>query len=238
MAEFKRSRLSRKNEETITKKTIFLGFLTISFAIFIVVFGLPFLIKFSVFLGETKKNEADLTEKTLAPLAPRLVIPFEATNSGEVDVNGFAEVGVIVELFNNGLSLGDTEVNNEGDFIFEDISLYEGENSFTAIASSEETGIGEESLPSDILFDNEAPEITMTNPSEKNLTIDYPDFDIIGETENGASVSVNGKLALVLNSGEFKIKIQLSTGKNDIEIIARDNAGNESKKKISITYSL
>lgn len=238
MAEFKRSRLSRKNEETVTKKTIFLGILTILFTIFIVVFGLPFLIKFSIFLGESKKSGNDLNDKTLPPLAPRLVVPFEATNSGEIDVNGFAEVGVDVELFNNGISLGKVEVSEEGDFVFEDISLDNGGNSFTAIASSEETGIGEESLASDVLFDDQAPKIILTNPSEESLTIDYADFDIVGETESDASVSVNGKLALISDSGEFKIKIQLSMGKNDIEVVVRDSAGNESKKKISITYSL
>lgn len=238
MAEFKRSRLSRKNEETITKKTFFLGFLTILFTILIVVFGLPFLIKFSVFLGETKKKGSDVGNKILPPLAPRLVIPFEATKSAEIDISGFAEVGVGVELFNNGISLGETEVSEDGDFVFEDITLDSGNNSFSAIASSEETGAGEESLSSNVLYDNQAPELTLTNPSEESLTIDYSDFDIVGETESDASVSINGKLASVSDSGEFKLKIQLDMGKNDIEIITQDSAGNESKKKISITYSL
>jgi hypothetical protein len=43
---------------------------------------------------------------------------------------------------------------------------------------------------------------------------------------------------MVDNNGGFKLKWQLNTGKNDLEIIARDTAGNETKKNISITYSL
>ena len=43
---------------------------------------------------------------------------------------------------------------------------------------------------------------------------------------------------MVDDNGEFKLKIQLAPGKNDIEIISKDMAGNETKKKIVITYDL
>ena len=48
MPEFKRSRLERKKDEQITKKTVFMGFLTVVVFILIVVFGLPLLIKFQL----------------------------------------------------------------------------------------------------------------------------------------------------------------------------------------------
>lgn len=238
MAEFKRSRLVRKSDETVTKKTVFMGFLTILFAVFIVVFGLPFLIKFSVFLGDMKKSGDNSENKILPPLAPRLVIPFEATNSAIFKINGFAEAKVDVELFKNEVSIGKTEVTENGDFAFEKISLDEGENSFSAIASSEKTGAGDGSIPIMVLYDKQAPALKLTNPSETSLTVDYADFDIVGEAEKGVSVSINGRLAAVDDMGNFKLKIQLNTGKNDIEVVARDSAGNETRKTISITYSL
>jgi len=40
------------------------------------------------------------------------------------------------------------------------------------------------------------------------------------------------------NDGNFKLKWQLNTGKNELEIISNDLAGNQTRKKISITYSL
>jgi len=237
MAEFKRSRLVRKNDDTVTKKTVFMGFLTILFAIFIIVFGLPFLIKFSVLLGDMKKS-GDTENKTLPPLAPRLVIPFEATNSATIGINGFAEAKVEVELFKNEVSIGKTTVTESGDFAFEKISLDDGENNFSAIASSEKTGTGDGSTPVSVVYDKQAPSLKLTNPSESSLTVDYADFDIIGESEKDASVSVNGRLAVVDDDGKFKLKIQLNTGKNDIEVIARDSAGNETKTTVAITYSL
>jgi len=237
MTEFKRSRLKRKTEQEVTKKTVFLGFLTIVFAILILVFGLPFLIKFSVFLGSTKGNAVDKT-KTLPPLAPRLVLPFEATNSGKISVNGFAEPQVTVELFKNDVSVGKTQVTDNGDFGFGGIGLDNGDNNFSALASNDKNGDSEKSTPIDVVYDTESPYLELTNPTETDLSVDYADFDIIGKTDKGMSVSVNDKIAVVDDRGNFKLKWQLSTGKNSLVVKATDEAGNTTSKTVSITYSL
>ena len=239
MAEFKRSRLKRATNEQITKKTVLLGLSTVILAILVVFFGLPLLIKFSVFLGQGKsKNSADTEVKKLPPVAPRLVIPYEATNSAQIKVTGFAEAKVKVELFKNDVSIGTTEVTENGDFEFDKLSLDEGENKFTAMASTEENGSGDDSTPITVIYDKTSPDLTLTNPSEESLSVDYADFDIVGKTETGASVSINNRIAAVDNDGNFKLKLQLNTGKNELEVTATDLAGNQTKKKITITYSL
>jgi hypothetical protein len=239
MTEFKRSRLNRNIEEQVTKKTVFLGLLTIILSILILVFGLPLLIKFSVFLGEGKSSKTDQTEsKELPPLAPRLVIPYEATNSSQIKISGFAEPKVTVELFKGETSIGKTEVTAEGDFVFDNISLSEGDNGFNAVASTSKTGSGDGSKTINVVYDKTPPKLELSNPSEDNLTVDSADFDIIGVTDSGASVSINNRIAPVDNDGKFKLKWQLTTGKNELEVISTDLAGNQTKKKISITYSL
>lgn len=237
MAEFKRSRLARRNDETVTKKTVFMGFLTILSIILVILFGLPLLVKFSVFLGNTKKVDSS-DKKLVPPLAPRLVIPYEATNSANISVNGFTEVGVEVELFKNEVSIGKTQVTESGDFVFKNIPLDDGDNSFSALAISKEAGSSDGSVPIVVSFDNKAPDLKITNPTESELTIDYADFDVIGESEKDTSVTINGKVAVVDDDGKFKLKFQLNMGKNELEVISRDLAGNETKKKITITYSL
>jgi hypothetical protein len=238
MAEFKRSRLIRKSQDQITKKTVFLGFLTILSLILVLVFGLPLLVKFSVFLGEGKKDLGQTEEKILAPLAPRLVIAYEATNSATININGFAEPKVMVELFRNGLSVGKNEVTEDGDFVFKNIILGEGDNSFNAVASTTEAGSGDDSKTIIVLYDKNPPGLELTNPSEESLSVDSADFDIIGKTDKGSSISINNRIALVDDDGNFKLKWQLNMGKNDLEITSTDLAGNQTKKKISITYSL
>ncbi|MDD4026964.1 MAG: hypothetical protein PHO75_02110 [Candidatus Shapirobacteria bacterium] len=238
MADFKRSRLERKKEEQITKKTIFLGFLTVLIFGLIIIFGLPFLINFSIFLGNSKNKKEVINENILPPMAPRLIIPFEATSSSKIKINGFAEAGSVVELLKNEESVGKVDTNESGDFSFEQIELSEGENSFSAVAIKDENGSSENSSEIVVILDNKQPELILTNPKEDNLKVDSADFDIIGKSEKGVSVSVNGRIAVVDNDGNFKIKMQLNAGKNDIEVVVKDSALNETRKKISITYDI
>ena len=238
MPEFKRSRLERKKEEQITKKTVTLGFLTILFFALIVIFGLPLLINFSIFLGNTKSKKETNVENVLPPLAPRLVLPFEATSSSKIKISGFAESGSVVELLKNDEAIGKVEVSQSGDFAFENVELSEGDNNFSAIAMKDKGGSSEVSKEMIVVFDNKAPILTLSNPSEDSLTVDSPDFDIVGKSERGVSVTVNSRLAIVDDEGNFKIKMQLNAGKNDIEIVVKDEALNEAKKKVTITYDI
>lgn len=237
MPEFKRSRLERNRDEDITKKTILLGVLTVIVFVLILVFGLPLLVKFSIFLGETKmKNSKDGGEKVLPPLPPRIVLPFEATNTSKINIGGLAEANVEVELLKNDVSMGSIKANEVGEFRFEGVDLERGSNEFGAIATAERGGRSDVSKIIDIVFDDRAPEFEMLNPVESELTVDNPDFDVIGKTEKGAIVIINGRMAVIDSEGKFKLKLQLNSGKNEVEITVKDNAGNEAKKKIILTY--
>lgn len=237
--QFKQTRLERKSEEQVTKKTVFLGVITILLFLAIIVFGLPFLIRFSVFLGDIKnKKDTVVQEKVLPPLAPRLILPFDATNSAKISIKGLSDTGVNVELLKNDVSLEKTQSSENGDFAFNDIQLDKGENIFTAIAINDKGGSSEVSKQLKVIYDDQQPEVTMINPSEQSLNVDYSDFDVVGKSEKGVSVLINGRVAMVDDEGKFKLKIQLNAGKNDIEVIVRDEAGNETKKNISITYDI
>jgi hypothetical protein len=239
MAEFKRSRLVRNAEEQITKKTVVLGFLTVISFVLIIIFGLPFLVKFSIFLGETKSSkEKNVKEVVLPPLAPRLVLPFEATNSGVIAIKGLAEANVTVELLKNEVSIGKTQVTPEGDFVFEGVELNKGENAFNAIAMTEMGGSSEISKTANVVYDDQPPELTLLNPNADSITVDKAEYEVSGNTEKGASVLINGHVGMVDDNGKFKLKIQLSSGKNDVEIVAQDLAKNQTKKTVVITYDM
>jgi len=239
MAEFKRSRLQRSKDDEITKKTIFLGLLTVFLAIIVIVFGLPLLIKFSIFLGDAKtRKDKDTKEVVLPPLPPRLVVPFEATNSSKMVITGYAEASVTVELMKNDVALEKVQVTENGDFKFDGIDLDKGENVFSAITMNDKGGSSEQSKTVSVVYNDQPPSLTMSNPSEESLTVDSSDFDIIGQSDKGVSVWVNGHVAMVDNDGKFKLKLQLSPGKNDIEIMVKDVAGNVTKKNISIKYDI
>jgi len=231
--------LEKKSEDEITKKTILLGLLTVVVFVVMVVVGLPLLIKLTVLIGNNKsKNDNQTVVKVLPPMSPRLIMPFDATNSGQVSVRGLAEKDVMVELLKNDVSIGKVAANEAGEFTFDGVQLDQGDNQFTAIAIGDSSGSSEPSKEVVINFDNTPPPLTMTNPSEDSLSVSSADFDVIGQSEKGVSVTVNGQIAMVDDSGKFKIKMQLNVGKNDINIVISDAAGNTTKKTISITYDI
>ncbi len=233
-----RSRLDRKQDEEITKKTVVLGGVTVLIFVAVLVFGLPLLIKLSVLLGNSKSKSTDNEEKLLPPLPPRLVINFEATNSARFSIYGVAEPNVEVELLKDDLSLGKEMVDEKGGFSFTNITLDKGGNTFTAIASKEKEGQSELSKAVTVIYDDQPPSLVMSNPVEEKLTVENADFDIVGKSDNGVSVMVNGKLAVVDDEGGFKLKVQLNAGKNNMEIVVRNPAGNETKKTIELTYDI
>lgn len=237
MAKFYSSRLEKKEDEEITKKTVVMGVLTILILVLVLIFGLPFLVKVSVLLGEAKNRNAKAqTEKTMPPLPPRLIVNYEATNSATINISGLAEAKTNVKLLKNDVSVGEVTTLDSGDFVFTDITLDEGENIFSAIASKDKVGSSDLSKMIKVNFDKIAPTLTMLNPTEDSLKVDTADFDVIGQSEKGVNVTVNGRLAMVDDTGKFKIKFQLNAGKNDLEIIVKDLAGNETRKKIAITF--
>jgi len=233
-----RSRLVRKQDEDITKKTVVLGGVTVLIFVAVLVFGLPLLIKLSVLLGNSKSKSTDNEEKLLPPLPPRLVVNFEATNSARFSIYGVAEPSVEVELLKDDLSLGKEMVDEKGGFSFTDITLDKGGNTFTAIASKEKEGQSELSKAVTVIYDDQPPSLVMSNPVEEKLTVENADFDIVGKSDKGVSVMINGKLAVVDDEGGFKLKVQLNAGKNNMEIVVRNPAGNEIKKIIELTYDI
>ncbi len=239
MAEFKRSRLERKSEEQVTKKTVFLGFATVSAFIIIVIFGLPFLIKFSVFLGDAKvRKNKEVGEKVIPPLAPRLVIPFDATNSATIKISGFAEPNVEVELLKNDVSIGKKTVNTSGEFSYDDVNLEEGSNYFTTLAVSEKGGSSEMSKVLEINYDSISPDLKMISPTDETIKVEVDNFEIVGQVEKDNSVTINGRIVMLEDDGNFKHKVDLINGKNQFEIKVKDSAGNETKKTLVINSSI
>jgi hypothetical protein len=59
---------------------------------------------------------------------------------------------------------------------------------------------------------------------------------ISGETEPGAAVEVDGATADTDQEGRFFFTIEARDGRNEVEIVARDVAGNETARRLAFTY--
>jgi hypothetical protein len=83
--------------------------------------------------------------------------------------------------------------------------------------------------------DNSPPFLQIGTPEPGAILRDAA-VTISGETEAGTAVLVDGVVADVDVDGRFFMTIQAAEGDNDVTVVARDPAGNETSRRIAFTY--
>jgi len=86
-----------------------------------------------------------------------------------------------------------------------------------------------------IYYDADKPVITVNSPKDNSYTNNTDPVRISGTVSETATITVAGVSADVDSSNNWSASVQLSTGLNDIQIVATDKAGNTSSMKRSVT---
>ena len=177
------------------------------------------------------------------PDAPVITTTTSLTNNSTPTIEGTAELGSTVELFNGDNSLGTATTNSNGVFsITPNSNLNEGENSLKVIAYD---SIGNPSLFSSVFkieIDTTAPSTpvittTTTTTNETTPTIE-------GTAEAGSTVELfNGDTSLGTvtagSDGSFSItSSQLTEGIYSLTVKATDGLGNESEESAGLTIEI
>jgi bacillopeptidase F len=238
----KRKTYSRlqKIERKKTLKTGFLFiFLTIVLGLTIVFAGIPFLVKMAMFLGNMKSSGVKIeTNDTIPPSPPKIALNYEATNSAKLSFEGFAEPSANVSLFLNQEFEKEVVVDNEGKFVFDQVSLQEGDNFIYAIAADEAGNESAKSTTINMLFDKTPPEIEILNPQDgQSFSQIEKQIDITGFLNEEASLWINNRTIIVNSKNEFSYSYTLVEGENTLSFKAIDKAGNSVEKEIKVTYS-
>ncbi len=84
-----------------------------------------------------------------------------------------------------------------------------------------------------VLFDLEPPKVEIATPAN-GFETEAAKVEVKGKTEAGAKVSVNGD-EVENNNGEFAVEVKLNEGKNSIQVVAEDTAGNKTVKALTVT---
>lgn len=227
------SRLEEKKARQKIKKSAFLLFI---FVMLLYFGGVPFFTRISLLLaGPSSKSQSGDTSSTIL-LPPRLEPVDEATMSSTINVSGFANEGVKVQLTVNGDDSDSTTIGKDGRFEFKDVTLHEGENTISARSE-----IGKQaSLSSDpivITYKSKPPILDLAQPEDgRNYYGDDRNAIFSGKTEPGSKVSINDRLVIVNSDGTFTYTNQLSEGENHFKIVAQDIAGNETYLERKVTY--
>lgn len=143
--------------------------------------------------------------------------PFpELTNQKVFHISGTTKVNAIVEINGNKITS-----NQQGSFEY-DLTLAEGKNEIkTKVIFDDEV----KETSKVIILDTLAPQVTMSN---LGTLVEVKEITLRGKINEQGTVLCNGQLATMIGN-DWQLNLPVSYGKNNIEIVAKDIAGNESK---------
>src|SRR5699024_3042100 len=166
---------------------------------------------------------------------PEITTPKDGwiTNEAKTSIEGTATPETDVKLANNDEEIDVVTVNEDGVFTH-DLTLDEGENVLKATTLLD----GEETKTSDavtVLLDTVAPDVTIDQPADGGKT-NRETVTVEGKAsdEHLEDVHINGQETSVDDDGMFSQRILLDNGTNEIEVVARDQAGNESVETVTL----
>ncbi len=87
-----------------------------------------------------------------------------------------------------------------------------------------------------VTVDTVAPAISLSSPSDGE-TVTVASVVVVGQTEPGAAVSVNGIAVEPAADGSFSVSLGLSVGEDTITATATDLAGNSESTSVSVTFT-
>jgi len=234
----RQTRLTRKRYQKMTKKILFTVILSVVFILLLFFYGIPLLIRMSIFIAELKKPGDSISKNSNVVILPPILEPtYEATYSAKIKIRGTAESGSQVEIYLNGDSHKEIVSDNDGDFSTS-IMLTPGENRIIAIAKDKK---GNESPPSETVFvdlKTTPPELVINKPDndQKFSGEEEKEITIEGETDQKVTLYVNERLIIINQDGSFSTTYKLEEGDNNLQFTAYDNAGNTAKKDLKVSW--
>ncbi len=167
--------------------------------------------------GNTNRIYREIVLVTTPPdLVLTKPVDGEWTNQSITQISGQAPVGALVTINDQPVPTDD-----EGKFEHE-LLLEEGENRLRITATDDVGNIS--TLDRLIYLKTSTPEIRL-NVAE-GAVVSNSLLQIVGHTEAGSTVIVNGRVVPVSALGDFQTTLFLSDGENTLQVQARDQAGN------------
>lgn len=234
-----KTRLQNRREKDSLKQATKYLVLALTLMFIIVRFGLPALIKMAGFIGDLNSSRRPIETQSPLPLFPPKLNPLpEATNSSQINIRGLAQAGTTIKLFVRGVDLEETIVATDGQFEFKNIHLADGNNEIYTETTNNQGLNSQASETLTIIVDSQAPLLEIASPTggQRFFDKDNP-ITVSGKTDPETNLMINNRFGLVKDDGSFSLTLNLNSGDNQIDIIAKDAAGNETKKILTVNYT-
>lgn len=175
-------------------------------------------------------------DSKLAP--PVLNIPYEATNTAQINIKGYAQSGTVVEIYLDDNLQTRVQTKEDGSFLAEGITLFLGTNSISGKTLDQEDHQSLSSKPIRIVYDNERPRLELESPADNLEVKGERKLQVKGSTTPGEeiTVTISGSRTIVNDDGTFTLTINLSDGENLILVVATDKAGNSRELSAKVTF--
>jgi bacillopeptidase F len=231
------SRLERVRSRKAGKQGVIYLLIALGLIVVTVVWGLPLVARLSGYLIKTDGDP--FVAEELRPTPPIFSDIPEATYSAQVKIAGFAQPGLEVILYLNGAEYERKLVSESGTFIFDKVSLTEGENTAYAYATTAHELRSEQSKSYTIIVDATKPTVTIDTPKEGEVFRGQAQriTTFSGSvSELGSKVYIGERMVIVQSDGKFSLPYQLIEGDQEVQIRAIDKAGNEGISSIKMRW--
>lgn len=230
------SRISKFQQQKIIRQSLVLLLFTIvAITVFVLVL-LPALVRIMDSLGKRAPSPTE-NEQVIPPQTPILFPTPDATNSAEISLSGYAQTDTTVTLYNNSVRVQEVSPNTDGQFVFQSITLTEGDNDIYVLSRTDKKSEAK-SAQHLIVLDTKPPTLTITSPTDKTTITRRREqsLSILGTTEPKTRVYIQDKLVFTNNQGNFSGQYQLGDGENVLKIRALDAAGNSTESTLTVYF--
>jgi len=219
------------------RKAALLVIATICLLGLVVIYGVPVLIKLAVLAGEWRSSASgNARSDVIPPGPPFLLVNYVATNSAQLTVSGTAEPGSTVYISINSKDSAKVTTQDDGNFETK-VVLAEGNNIFSAVAVDDAGNKSRVAKTVSVWYSNEMPSLEIETPTDnQEFSGENKRIEIKGKTDPQMRLVVNGRIIIVNSEGKFTMFYNLADGENILEFVAQDQAGNETRKKLTVKY--
>lgn len=199
---------------------------------------LPSLINGLSFINSiVRPSRKVITQESPSLAPPVLNIPYEATNTAQIEIRGYGIPNSKVAIFLDMEQVDTVDILEDGSFETKNIELKLGTNNIYGKSIDEKDQMSLPSKTFKIIYDNEKPPLNISEPEDgKKIQGGDKKVKISGTTEPNAQVFINDTLVIVNSDGNFTSEQTLNDGDNIFNIKAVDKASNFTEILRQVTY--
>jgi glucodextranase-like protein len=139
--------------------------------------------------------------------------------------------GRSLQIILNGAVVATTPLDPSGAFNAA-LTLRDGPNSIGAALIADRDVVAASSYT--VVLDRTPPTVTVERPTTGS-TVDSQNIVVAGTTEQGSTITVNGRIIVITPEGAFTDSFSATPGSVPITVVARDRAGNETTQNLTVT---